>query len=403
MFDPFSEGFAADPYAVYKELRQEGGFHYFERSNIWMLSRYGDIADLATNPAMARVLTGYEDPEEAERRKRAANWHDMPFHERVVQFSLLDSNGEIHRRLRTLLFGKFKTREISPLEPVVHEFVEGLIGELQEDKVFDFVEDFAAHVPGYVIGHLLGVPAEDAPQLRLWSEQIVQYFDLDRSDERKKIAETASREFYHFLADLKAERLKNPRDDLISQMIEDEAKGLYVGDEFISTCMLILMAGHGSTIDVLGSGLHTLLKNPDTLQRLRQGKDLWPAAIEEMFRFEPPLPFFHRHALEEVEIAGRMFPAGTTFGFLYASANRDPDQYEAPEKFNIDRRPNRHLAFGIGEHLCLGNNLARMNMRIIYQSLFKAFSEIELAEAQPEYKRGLSVRGPVALPLRVRR
>ena len=398
-FDPLLPAFAQDPYTVYAELRERDEPHWFEDQGMYLLSRYEDIAAIATNPTMLRSLAGVESGEDAKERQRRANWDGMPFHERVVQFSLLDSDGEIHRRLRRQVFGEFSVRSVAGLEPIVQAFVDDLLDTLQERDKTDFISDFAAHIPGHVIGQLLGVPAEDCPQLRLWSEQVVQFFDVDRSDERKEIAETATREFYKYLADLKAQRSKTPRDDLISKMIEDERQGHYTPDEFISTCMLILMAGHGSTIDVLGSGMHTLLKHPEAMERLRADPALLPNAIQEMFRYESPLPFFHRHATEDVTLRGHHFPAGTTFGLLYGAANRDPCQFDNPDTFDITRNPNRHLAFGLGAHLCLGNNLARLNMRVIFETLLRRFSRIEVATEQVTYKRGLSVRGPVSLPI----
>ncbi len=392
-FKPLSLSFSQDPYEVYRQLREADEPFYFADVDMWLLSRYEDVSIIATNPKMVRSLAEHESRPEAEARQRRANWHEMPFHERVVQFSLLDSDGDIHRRLRKQIFGEFTARAVSTLEPVVQKFVDDLIDSLDDHDQIDFIEDFAAHVPGFVIGHLLGVPAEHSEQLRLWSEQVVQYFGLDRSWERKQIAETATREFFEYLIELKAERTKSPKDDLISKMIVDEANGLYSEDEFISTCMLILMAGHGSTIDVLGSGMHTLLKYPDALQRLRDETSLIPNAIQEMFRFEPPLPFFHRHALDETTIRGQLYPAGTTFGLLYGAANRDPEKFDAPDTFDVERTPNRHLSFGLGAHLCLGNNLARLNMKIIFETLLRRFSHFELADADVVYKRGLSVRG----------
>ncbi|MGI9353849.1 MAG: cytochrome P450 [Rhizobiaceae bacterium] len=325
----------------------------------------------------------------------------MPIHERVVQFSLLDSDGEVHRRLRRQIFGEFSAGAVSGLESMVEDFVGDLLDTLQEREKIDFIADFAAHIPGHIIGQLLGVPSEDSSQLRLWSEQVVQFFDVDRSDKRKEIAETATGEFFEYLAELKAQRSKTPKDDLISRMIEDERQGRYTEDEFISTCMLILMAGHGSTIDVLGSGMHTLLKHPEDMESLRADPSLLPNAIQEMFRYESPLPFFHRHATKDVTLRGRHFPAGTTFGLLYGAANRDPRQFDDPDKFDIARTPNRHLAFGLGAHLCLGNNLARLNMRVIFEALLRRFPKIELATEQVIYKRGLSVRGPAVLPIRL--
>ncbi|MEL6750693.1 MAG: cytochrome P450 [Pseudomonadota bacterium] len=398
--NPLSPAFAANPYPTYAALRAHDRPQHSETTGMVMLACYGDVSAIATNPAMVRSLAEHESAADASARQREANWHDMPFHERVVQFSLLDSDGETHRRLRKLIFGDFTARAVAPLEPMVGEFVEGLLDELvpQTENEIDFIAAFAAHVPGHVIGHLLGAPAEDAPQLRQWSEDVVSYFDVDRTDAKKARAETATRDFYHYLEDLKRQRERAPKDDLISRMIEQERAGQFTGDEFISTCMLILMAGHGSTIDVLGSGLHTLMQHPDAMADLRADPSLLPTAIQEMFRYESPLPFFHRHALENVTLRGHHFPAGTTFGLLYGAANRDPEAFDAPDTFDIRRTPNRHLAFGQGAHLCLGNHLARLNMKVIFETLLSRFTRIE-PNGPVEWKLGLSVRGLKTLPV----
>jgi cytochrome P450 len=396
-FDPLSASFAEDPFRVYKALREADGPTWFEGGNMWLLTRYADVSKVATNPNMVRSLDGLESAEQAAARRRGANWDDMPYHQRFVQFSLLDSDGDVHRRLRRLLMGKFTATATAGLEPMVQGIVDDLLDDLSARNEIEFIEDFAAHIPGRVIAHILGAPQEYSAQMRQWSEDVVQFFDVDRSDDRKRLAETATREFHDFLTDLKAERMRRPQDDLISHMIADEAAGGYQGDEFISTCMLILMAGHGSTIDVLGSGMHLLLQHPDAMQTLRAQPEGLPLAIQEIFRYEPPLPFFHRHATTEVELGGKIWPAGTTFGLLYGAANRDPAMFDDPDSFRIDRNPNRHLAFGQGAHLCLGNNIARLNMKVIFGTLLARFGQISLAEQPVTYKRGLSVRGPKAL------
>lgn len=399
-FDPLSREFSADPYAIYAAMRAAEEPHYFEQQDMWLLSRYEDVSAVTTDPNMVRSLVGIRPAEELQDMQRRANWHDMPYHERVVQFSLLDSDGDIHRRLRKQVFGSFIGGNVAGLEPMVRDYVDRLIDSLIDREQIDFIADFAAHIPGYVIGKLLGAPEEDCPQLRLWSERIVQFFDVNRSDERKELAERSTHEFFDYLTKLKLERTRSPKDDLISKMLVDERAGLYSEDEFISTCMLILMAGHGSTIDVLGSGMHVLVTHPDDQKTLRDAPEKLPDAIQEMFRYEPPLPFFHRHATKEINLRGRLFPTGTTFGLLYGAANRDGAHFEDADNFVINRSPNRHLAFGRGAHLCLGNHLARLNMKVIFETLLRRFSHFEVMDSPVVYKRGLSVRGPEALHIK---
>lgn len=351
------------------------------------------------NRQMVRPPEFFLSPEQIAAQKRNENFHDMPYHSRFVQFSLLDSEGEVHRRLRQQVFSMLTAVSVEGLRNDIQAFVDKQIDTLLDRQEIDFVEDLAAVIPGHVIGQLLGVPDEDCPQLRSWSENIVQYFDIDRSDERKELAESTTEEFYEYLKKLKGQRRKAPRNDLISQLIAAEDAGKINEDEFFSTCMLILMAGHGSTIDALGSGMHALLRFPDQMTRLRRDPTLIDTAIQEMFRFESPLPFMHRYTTVDIEINGQSFPKGTKFGVLYGSANRDPEQFENAGSFDIAREPNRHLAFARGPHFCMGNHLSRLDMEIVLSTLLRRFSDISLHEAEPEYRRGLSVRGPKSLQI----
>jgi len=251
-----------------------------------------------------------------------------------------------------------------------------------------------------VIARFLGVPISDAAQLGAWSEKVVAYYDVDKTPEKKAAAEDAVKAFHYYLVTLKSERVHAPKDDLISKMVAQEAEGLFQSDELIATSMLILMAGHGSSIDVIGTGMLALLNNPESMTSLRENPSLWPSAIEEMFRYEPPLPFFHRHATNDVNIRGHNYPAGTTFGLLYAAANRDEAVFAMPEKFDIFRQPNRHMAFGRGAHLCLGNQLAKLNMRVLFTYLFSEYEAVAL-DGLPEFKTGLSIRGLRTLPVKL--
>jgi cytochrome P450 len=399
-FIPLSDDFAADPYPSYAALRAQEGLKYYPDFDVWLVSRFAEVQSIAMDKRMVRSLDGLMPPDAIAAQKRAGNWHDMPHHARFVQFSMLDSDGPVHDRLRAQVFKLFTPVMVDGLRSSIEATIDRLMDELADRREVDFIEDLAARVPGHIIGRLLGVPDQDCPKLRRWSEDIVQYFDIDRSDARKALAETATTEFYDYLCRLKAEKLRRPQPDLISALIEAEQAGHLTADEFISTCMLILMAGHGSTIDVLGSGLHALLRFPDQMARLRAEPGLIRTAVPEMFRFESPLPFFHRYATAQTSVAGHTFPRGTKFGLLYGAANRDPAQFDQPDRFEVGRHPNRHLAFGGGAHFCLGNHLARLDMEVVFSSLLRRFPRIELVEP-PIYKRGLSVRGPKSLRIAV--
>ena len=399
VFDPLAESFARDPYSAYTKLREQEEPFYFESFDGWLLSRFVDVEKAALNPTFVRAPGAFMSDEEVAAERRKANWHDMPNHSRFVQVNLLESDGDDHFRMRKVVISMFTGRYVERHRGMIQRYVDALLDELLEQQDIDFIADLACHVPGHIIGNVLGVPDEDCPQLRIWSEDVVRFFDVGRDDYDKALAERSTTEFYEYLSDLIAQRRKQPQDDLVSTLIAAQDAGQIDETELIATCMLILMAGHGSTIDVMGTGMHALLQHPEQMARLRSEPGLINTAVQEMFRYESPLPFFHRYATEVCEVMGRAFPKGSKFGLLYASANRDPERFENADQFDIARSPNRHIAFGRGAHLCLGNHLSRLDMEIMFLTLLRRTRSIELGTDEVEFKRGLSVRGPVALPL----
>lgn len=402
-FDPLSVEFAQNPYQAYAQLRAESGLVWYEPHDTHLVARFADVAALVKDRSLVRTLDAFCSADQVAAQKRRDNWHDMPFHSRFVQFSMLDSDGSVHDRLRKQVFRFFGPAPIARMRPVLTEHIAAQVDAALERGQFDFVADLAAGIPGVAIGRLMGVPTADCEQIRQWSEQIVQYFDVDRSAARKALAESATQAFYEYLADLVKEREHAPRDDLLSQLLEVQSAGLISHDEFYSTCMLIVMAGHGSTLDVMGSGMHCLLRFPDQQTKLRNDPALTKTGIQEMFRYESPLPFFHRYASTPIVFHGTEYPVGTRFGFLYGAANRDPDAFPEPDQFDVSRWPNRHLAFGGGAHFCLGNHLARLSMDILFTQLLAKTRALEPAGGEPAYKTGLSVRGPLTLNLLARR
>lgn len=398
VLDPSSQTFADNPYPVYEQLREQEEPYPF--SDLLLLSRFEDVEAAARNPSLVRTTDSFMSKEQQLDEQKAANWHDMPNHERFVQFSMLDSDGPVHDRLRRLVMKHMSRRFVEKQRTMIETFVSQLLDQLLETKEIDFAADLACHVPGHIIGSLLGVPDEDCEQLRVWSENVVQYFDLNRSNEKKKLAEQSTTEFSIYLDDLIRQRRQRPQDDLVSALVLENQTGALSETELISTCMLILMAGHGSTIDVLGTGLLQLLTNPMQFEQLRSAPGLMPKAVQEMFRIDSPLPFFHRFSSESVEVMGQNFPAGTKFGLLYGSANRDPRAFEEPDKFQPNRDPNRHIAFGRGAHLCLGNHLSRLDMEVIFNMLMDRTRSIELIE-KPKFRTGLASRGLTQLKIRL--
>ncbi|MFC3168272.1 cytochrome P450 [Paracoccus fontiphilus] len=397
-FDPAAPHFGENPWPAYAWLRTVPGLPLWQ--DFRLASRFADVQAIASDRRMVRGTAIFSDGQRRD-LQRAENFHDMPFHERFVQCSMLEIDGPDHDRLRRAVFPFFTKSRLDSLRPFVAAWVDAALDRLVPQGRFDFIADLAAHLPGQVIGHLIGTDPALAPQMTQWSEDTVSYFDISRrAPDRKERAERAVRLFHDALQDLYAERKARSRNDLMSAMIGAEGAGLLSRDELIATVMQILHAGHGSAIDAMGSGLHALLAHPDQMARLRAEPGLMSLAVQEMFRFAPPLIFFHRFAGEDLFLCGQDWARGTRFGLLYASANRDPAAFPEPDRFDIARKPNLHLAFGAGPHVCLGNNLARLNMEVLFTALLARTRRIEPA-GPVAWKTGLQAHGPLSLPITV--
>lgn len=398
-FQPSTPEFTENPYRVYSRMREECPIYYQTDWHMYLFSAYEDISTLVNDPRLVRTLEHIMTSDEIISLRKRDNWQATPNFSRYVRVNILDSEGELHERLRRLVFKHFTVSRVNSLREYVQGLVNDRINTVLERGEMDFIEDFVAPIPGGVIGELLGVPVVDRPRLRIWSELIVQFYEPEKTNQDIQRAEEASAEFAAYLLDLAECRREYPEQDLITELVAAESAGLINQDELISTCMIILTAGHGSTIDVSGNGLLALLLHPQQMQKLREQPSLIQSAVQEMFRYDSPLPFFHRFILEDMDYKGYEFKKGEKIGVLYASANRDPVQFPNPDSFDITRQPNRHLAFGIGPHFCLGNHLARLDMEIIFTSLLEHFPSLLLDCEKPDFRTGLSSRGLRTLPV----
>ncbi|MGH7487354.1 MAG: cytochrome P450, partial [bacterium] len=283
--------------------------------------------------------------------------------------------------------------------------IEGLVAELLDavtiEGRMDFLADLAVPLPVHMIAELLGWPAEERHRLRPWSAQIVRLYEKDYSQEDEDRAETATSEFATALAELAERRRVEPRDDLISALVSIRDQGDKLSpDELISTCMLLLNAGHEATVNAAGNGLLALINHPGQLARLREQPSMIAAAIEEMLRFDAPLQLFHRFVLGDLRHGEVDFAQGDTVGLLFGSGNRDPEAFERADEFDIARTSNRHLAFGVGTHFCLGAPLARLELEVLFTALLRRFPRIELDGPPPEHRPGLVFRGLKELRVR---
>lgn len=392
-FEPGTAAFAADPYPFYAALRERSPVFYAAEFGMTFLTRYGDIFAALTDKRLGRAV-----PDGAGRDERPA----LPNYERYVRVNLLETEGETHARLRRLLAQPLSPKRVVDLHERIQDVANGLVGKLAPGVEVDFIAEVAEPLPVVVISQLLGWPEAERHRLRPWSADIVRLYEKDATDEDEERAETACREFAERLDALATERKAAPVDDVISALaaLEDEPRGLS-RDELISSCMLLLNAGHEATVNAAGNGLLALLRHPEAIRRLREEPALIGSAVEEMLRYDAPLQLFHRFAYEEMDIDGQVVPRGGKVGLLYGSANRDPEMFADPDRFDIARNPNRHLAFGAATHFCLGAPLARLELRTLFGTLLANTDDLELCE-EPEHRPGLVFRSLKHLQVRNR-
>jgi cytochrome P450 len=390
-FDPWQSAFIADPYPAYAELRSRGRALYFEPSGQWLVPHYDDVRALLRDRRLGRTYLHRFTHEEFGRTAPPAS-HE-PFHT-LNGNGLLDLEAPDHTRIRRLISLAFTPRTVERLAPTVTRLAEELVAGLVADGGGDLVAAVAEPLPVAVIAEMLGVPEADRPMLRPWSSAICGMYELNPTEETARRAVEASVEFSAYLRGLIAERRENLGDDLISALIaaHDEEDRL-TEQEMISTCVLLLNAGHEATVNTTANGWLTLFRHPAQLAGLRADPAaLLSLAVEELLRFDTPLQMFERWALDDIEVGGTVLPRGSEVALLFGSAHRDPARFDRPEVLDLGRTENPHLAFGAGIHYCLGAPLARLELVASFGVLLRRAPGLRLA-AEPEWRPGYVIRG----------
>lgn len=380
LFQPTSATFFANPYPVYKVLRETAPIFFYEPWQKWILTRYEDVSTLLRDKRLGRVLENFPAP--------SHNPLEAAF-EASRLGSLLEIEPPDHTRIKDVFHQTFTPKRVRELGPKIQQIAQGLANCLQErpGRQADLIEDFAQTIPVTVIADLLGVPEEDRHRLVPWSRGIIGWFEPERSHEMEVLAARCAQEFMAYLKQHIRYKRAHPADDLISAMIavhNSEPHRLSEA-ELINNCILLLNAGHEAVVNVVGNGMYALLKYRDQWENLKADPGLIPTAVEEMMRFDTPLQFFERYTLEDLEYKGFKWPRGTGLCLYYASANHDPRVFSDPEAFDITRDPNPHIAFGLGLHYCIGAPLARVELQTSLRVLLQTLPDLHLLDHKPEY------------------
>jgi pimeloyl-[acyl-carrier protein] synthase len=389
-FNPMDPAFVADPYPTYRRLQAEDPVHH-SPMGFWVLTRYEDVVAALRDPRLAK---------EAIAAFVAARFGaPMP----AMGLSMLDRDPPDHTRLRSLVSKAFTPRVVDGLRPRVQQIVDGLLDGVRDAGTMDLIEEFAYPIPVNVICEMLGVPVEDHERFKGWSLDIARGLDailLPADSEVPKRSAAARTGLAEYFRELIARRRVAPRADLLSGLIAAEEAGDKLSEnELLATCILLLIAGHETTVNLIGNGTLALLRHPDQLRRLRDNPALIGSAIEELLRFDGPVQRTARIPSEDVVIDGRKIPKGEMVMPFIGAADRDPAQFPEPDRLDIGRTDNRHIAFGWGIHFCLGAPLARVEGQIAINTLVQRLPSLALATDRPEFRQSLTLRGLASLPV----
>ncbi|QHA03376.1 cytochrome P450 [Streptomyces broussonetiae] len=385
----------ANPYPLYEELRKNPVLHE-EEGGPYVFSSYYDIKALLHDPRVSSDAANLA----------AAGTDELARVEETggLPPSFLRLDPPEHDRLRRIANSAFgpphRPRRVENMRGSMTAIVEQLIDAFGDARQIDLVDQFAYPFPVTVICRLLGVPREDEPRFRAWVDPLVASLDPDTRQgadtEFSKAAQEARMQLGMYLAGLVEERAKEPRDDLLSDLVNSHGpEGAMTMMEVLSTAVLLLIAGHETTVNLITNGMLTLLRHPDILQRLRQDPELSVTIVEELLRYEPPVQIVpQRTCITDIEVRGVTIPKGSRLWLVLAAGNRDPERFKDPERFDPDRGDIQHLGFGSGIHSCFGAPLARLETQIALRELARRLENPRLVADPPPYRQNAVLRGP---------
>ena len=389
--------YLANPYPFYLRLRREAPIYWSEAMGAWLLTRYRDAEAALRDPRLisgTRIAAAVQQlPETVQPEVRALQNHISTW------MGFIDPPD--HTRLRALVSNVFTPRMIRSLRPRIQAIVDELLDRVQDAGRMDVIADFAFPLPAIIIAEMLGLPPADRDQFKQWSNDVMAFLGTGRP--QVDVARRAQQGVYAlkgYLRSIFNQRRQSPQDDLISALLIVEQEGDRLSEEeMFGMCVFLLVAGHETTLALIGNGLLALLRNPDRKRTLQDDPALIETAVEEFLRYDSPIQHQTRVAGEDFELEGRQIRQGQRVLPMLGAANRDPAQFDDPDRLDIRRQPNPHLAFGYGIHFCLGAPLARLEGQIAIGAILRRMPALQLTTESLTWRVHTSMRNPEMLPV----
>jgi cholest-4-en-3-one 26-monooxygenase len=386
--DAFVPGY---PHEAFRLLRAEAPVYWHpdrKGSGFWVVSKYRDVMAVSLDSKTFSSAHGGTILREFQGEELEAN--------RAI---MLNMDAPRHTRFRRLVNMGFSPRMVNRLEPHVRDMARKIIDEVAPRGECDFVTDIAAEMPLQVIAEMIGVPLEDRHLVFKWSNQMIG-FDDPEYQPSADVSKIASMEMFMYANQLALERKDRPREDLVSVLMAGEVDGEKLSEvEFDSFFLLLAVAGNETTRNLISGGMRALFEHPEERARLLADRSLMPTAVEEMLRWVSPVMYFRRTATRDAELRGHRIREGDKVTIWYGSANRDEEIFPHADRFDVGRSPNEHLAFGMGHHFCLGANLARLEIQIMFEELLRRLPDMQLA-GPVERLRSNFINGIKHMPVR---
>ncbi len=382
------------------EFRESTPVFWDEINDLFFFTRYKDVRSIQSTKSFGTTfnhIDGFEEtiknqdiPITSTAYKRSDQFGTYENFWKSEEFSLLNLEGQLHKELRGLVAKAFLPRSVQQLLPFMEETSDELFNNLKGTE-FDMLKDYAQPYSVSIIGKLLGVPESDHLEFLDWSHKIVKMYDFEVSDENANNAEEAAKQFIEYTQNLLDKRREDPQDDMITRLSQvSEDNNFLTDDQIICTVILLLNAGHEATVNTLGNGLHALLSLERSFEQIKSETEDINDVVEELIRYDSPLQFFQRYALEDIEIGGHNISKGSKVAILLGSANRDPRIFENPDQINFKREMKDHSSWGGGIHFCIGTHLAKLELGVSFNHILeKQFSLIE----EPSRTGAFGIRG----------